>query len=135
MTWQASDPGVMALPSGRLIRGRAIRVAPASSPEWGLYLLARNPHVAWPAWWVNWRDFWVPDDEADAHQAIAEAWERSATQRVEIACGGGIGRTGTALAAMARLDGLEPGAALQWVRVRYHPRAVETPWQRRWLTR
>ena len=23
--------------------------------------------------------------------------------------------------------------AVRWVRDRYHPRAVETPWQRRWL--
>ena len=31
------------------------------------------------------------------------------------------------------LDGLTPADALAWVRSGYHPRAVETPWQRRWL--
>ena len=46
---------------------------------------------------------------------------------------GGVGRTGTALAALAVLDGLDPGRAVAWVRAHYHPRAVETPWQRRWL--
>jgi protein-tyrosine phosphatase len=54
---------------------------------------------------------------------------------VEIACRGGIGRTGTALAALAVLDGLAPPAAVAWVRQAYHPRAVETPWQRGWLRR
>ena len=31
------------------------------------------------------------------------------------------------------LDGLDPDAAIAWIRARYHPRAVETPWQRSWL--
>jgi hypothetical protein len=40
-----------------------------------------------------------------------------------------------ALAALAVLDGLPPGEAVRWVRREYHPRAVETPWQRWWLRR
>ena len=52
---------------------------------------------------------------------------------MEVACRGGVGRTGTALAALAVLDGLPADEAVRWVRERYHPRAVETPWQRRWL--
>jgi hypothetical protein len=40
---------------------------------------------------------------------------------------------GTVLAAIAVLDGLPPSEAVGWVRQRYHPRAVETPWQRWWL--
>ena len=56
-----------------------------------------------------------------------------AGQRVEVACRGGVGRTGTALAALAVIDGLPPDAAVGWVRERYHRRAVETPWQRAWL--
>jgi hypothetical protein len=31
------------------------------------------------------------------------------------------------------LDGLSPAEAFAWVRENYHPRAIETPWQRRWL--
>jgi hypothetical protein len=50
-------------------------------------------------------------------------------------CRGGVGRTGTALAALAVLDGLSPSEAVGWVRQRYHPMAVETPWQRWWLRR
>lgn len=54
-------------------------------------------------------------------------------ERVEAACRGGSGRTGTALAALAVLDGRTPREALTWVRGHYHRRAVETIWQRRWL--
>src|SRR6266536_1752462 len=32
-----------------------------------------------------------------------------------------------------RRDALAPQDALTWVRAGYHHRAVETPWQRRWL--
>jgi protein-tyrosine phosphatase len=56
-------------------------------------------------------------------------------ERVEVACRGGVGRTGTALAALAVLDGLVPADAVHRVRADYHRRAVETPWQRRWLRR
>ena len=63
-------------------------------------------------------------------KALARA---RAGEQVEVACRGGVGRTGTALAALAVLDGLPAGDAVRWVRERYHPRAVERPWQRRWL--
>jgi protein-tyrosine phosphatase len=66
---------------------------------------------------------------------LRDAWERSATERVEIACGGGRGRTGTALACLAVLDGVPPGDAVAYVRAHYHRRAVETYWQRRFVSR
>ena len=73
-------------------------------------------------------------DRADALDALREAGRRAyAGERVEVACHGGVGRTGTALAAFAVLDGLPPARAVAWVRSRYHRRAVETPWQRWWL--
>jgi protein-tyrosine phosphatase len=76
----------------------------------------------------------VPSDRADALAALREAHTRARSgERVEIACRGGVGRTGTALAALAVLDGLMSAAAVQWVRAGYHRRAVETPWQRWWL--
>ena len=71
----------------------------------------------------------------DAISALAEAYERSVRERVEIACGGGVGRTGTALAAIAVLAGVPGAEAVDWVRRRYNERAVETPWQRRWVLR
>jgi len=84
---------------------------------------------------VRWPDFRLPTDRAQAVAALREAWERAATQRVEIACGGGRGRTGTALACLAVLDGVPATEAVGYVRRHYHPRAVETPWQRRYVAR
>ena len=55
-------------------------------------------------------------------------------ERVEIACPGGRGRTGTALACLAVLEGLPGREAIAYVRRHYEPRAVETPWQRRFVT-
>ncbi len=84
---------------------------------------------------MRWPDFRTPASTPDAVAALQWAYERSATERVEIACGGGVGRTGTALAAIAVLAGVPPAEAVAWVRRNYHERAVETPWQRRWVTR
>jgi protein-tyrosine phosphatase len=66
---------------------------------------------------------------------LLEAWRRAATQRVELACEGGRGRTGTALACIAVQDGVPPRDAVAYVRQHYHPHAVETPWQRRFISR
>ena len=91
---------------------------------------------AWPHRRLRWPDFWVPLDRDDALDALREVRRRAlAGERVEVICRGGTGRTGTALAALAVLDGLSPEDALAWVRREYHRRAVETPWQRGWLRR
>ncbi|MFI7214052.1 protein-tyrosine phosphatase family protein [Micromonospora maritima] len=128
-----ADPaGLLTLPGGAVVRGRRITV-PGTPADFAL-LLAPGPDPAWPARRVDWPDFRVPRDRADALDALREGRRRAyAGERVEVACRGGIGRTGTALAALAVLDGLAPGPAVAWVRAHYHPRAVETPWQRWWL--
>ena len=137
--WAADEPGVLTLPDGRRVRGRSLRSLPADGPappDWGLYLLgSAPPPTPWPHRWVRWPDFWVPTDTADAVDALGEALERAESQRVEIACAGGVGRTGTALAAMLVLRGAPVAQAVREVRAGYHARAVETPWQRRWLAR
>jgi len=56
-------------------------------------------------------------------------------ERVEVACLGGRGRTGTALACLAIIDGVPPREAVRYVRDRSHPRAVETFRQRRYVAR
>ncbi|MDQ6657770.1 MAG: protein phosphatase [Actinomycetota bacterium] len=136
-TWAADDKGVLTLPSGRRVRGRSLRAGlnAGLQPEFGVYLLGEDPgSMAWPSRWLRWSDFRLPVDGEDADAAISEAWRRAVDERVEIACAGGRGRTGTALACMAVLDGVPPRDAVAFVRSGYHPRAVETPWQR-WYVR
>lgn len=120
------------------MRGRALRQASTgqSQPDFGLYLSAKEPGARpWPSRWVVWRDFRAPEDYEQACQALLEAWRRSATERVEVACHGGRGRTGTALACLAVIDGMPAREAVSYVRGRYHSRSIETPWQRRYVSR
>jgi len=135
--WGAGAPGTLSLSSGRLVRARGLRRLPPDDtlPEFGIYLLNKRPEpVPWEARWVRWPDFRLPTDRRDAQDALREAWRRAADERVEIACNGGRGRTGTALACLAVLDGVPPREAVAYVREHYDPRAVETPWQRRYVT-
>ena len=130
--------GVLRLPSGRLVRGRGLNwpLPAGPAPAFGLYMLGRKPPpVPWEARWLRWPDFWLPSDPAAAADALREAWRRAETERVEIACVGGYGRTGTALACLAVLDGLPGREAVAYVREHYAARAVEMPWQRRFVTR
>jgi protein-tyrosine phosphatase len=101
-----------------------------------LYLLRDEPlPVPWDARWVRWPDFRLPADRRAAGEALRDAWERAATERVEVACMGGRGRTGTALACMAVIDGVPSREAVRYVRQHYSPMAVETFWQRRYVAR
>ena len=128
----ADRTGIVVLPGGARVRGRRLR-DPAEPVDFAL-VLGKGPAPVWPHRRITWPGFWVPTDRGDALDALREAHRRaSAGERVEVACRGGVGRTGTALAALAVLDGLSPVEALAWVRRDYHRRAVETPWQRRWL--
>lgn len=88
----------------------------------------------WPLEWVDWPDFRTPRDPAAAAAAIRRAHARArAGELVEITCGGGTGRTGTAIACMAVLAGVPAADAVAWTRAHYRRRAVETPGQRRWV--
>ncbi len=136
--WGPAVPGVVRLPSGRTVRGRALRrpLPGGQVPAFAVYLLgARPPEVPWAARWVPWPDFGLPRHPRDARAALEEAWARAATERVEVACGGGRGRTGTALACLAVLDGVPADRAVAYIREHFDPRAVETPWQRRYVRR
>jgi protein-tyrosine phosphatase len=134
--WDPASPGVLLLPSGRLVRGRALRrpLPPGPAPTFALYLLGRAPEpVPWEARWLRWPDFSLPADRTDAEAALREAWTRAPQERVEVACGGGKGRTGTALACIAVFDGIPAREAVAYVREHFAPHAVETPWQRRYV--
>lgn len=135
--WE-EGPGVVTLPDGRRVRGRGLRAEEPAGPrpDFGVYLVGGDPGpFRWTHVWVECRDFRTPVDTPAALAALGEAHQRAATERVEVACGGGIGRTGMGLAVLAVLSGIAPGDAVAWVREHYHPRAVETPWQRRWVRR
>ncbi|MCO1661072.1 phosphatase domain-containing protein [Pseudonocardia humida] len=142
--------GAITLPDGTVVRGRGRRepLPPGPSPQFGLYL-GRDPDLPrrfrgvderawrpdWPAEWVDWPDFRTPRDGRAAAAAIAGAYRRAAGgERVEVACGGGVGRTGTVIACMAVLAGCPGAEAVAWTRAHYRPRAIETPGQRRWIS-
>lgn len=135
MTWDRESRGVLELPSGRRIRGRRLSDVTQEAAGWGVHLALRDPDPHGTHRWICWPDFGLPLHPVAAWEVLMEAWERSEHERVEVACRGGRGRTGTALAALAMLDGLDAASAVDLVRGRYDRRAVETPWQRRWLER
>lgn len=137
-TWDPAAGGVIRLPSGVLVRGRGLRnpLPGGEKPDFGLYLRGRRPSaMSWEARWVRWPDFWLPTDIREFRLALEEVLLRAGSERVEIACGSGFGRTGTALACLAVLDGIDGNRAVAYVRQHYSPRAVEAPWQRRFVVR
>src|SRR5689334_4215721 len=106
-TWEPGAPGVLALPSGRLVRGRGVgRPLPEGpAPDVGFYLLGGPPPaMPWEQVWLEWPDFRLPRDRDRAREVFTAALARSAGERVELACLGGRGRTGTALSCLAVLD-------------------------------
>ncbi|WP_113904250.1 MULTISPECIES: protein-tyrosine phosphatase family protein [Brevibacterium] len=128
--------GVVVFPDGVSVRGTGLRRDRDAlpPPDFAVYLQGRDPRITtWPSRWVRWPDFRLPHSDADALDALREAHRRAAVERVEIACGAGIGRTGTALCVLGLLSGIDPGVVVDWVRAHYHPRAVETRAQRAWI--
>ena len=123
-------------PRRHLVRGRGLRrpVPDGPTPTFGLYLLGKQPPpTSWPARWVAWPDFRTPRQPDDAAAALVDVHRRAAVERVEIACGGGRGRTGTAWRAWrsspaSRRPTLSPTSASATT-----DRAVETPGQRRFV--
>jgi Swiss Army Knife protein, DSP-PTPase phosphatase domain len=129
--------GAIVLPDGTAVRGRRRRDPPPPGPlpEFGLYL--EKPGAWQPEWsaeWIDWPDFRTPRDADGAADAIVRAYEQArAGRRVEVACGGGTGRTGTVIACMAVLAGGPVDDVVAWTRRTYRRHAVETPGQWRWI--
>jgi len=136
VAWDESLEGVLVLPNGSTVRGLPRRIAfqLTPPPELLVRLAGRRPVQDDPHQrWIKWPDFRAPTDTGQALNELRTAFERCAEERVLISCHGGIGRTGTALTVMVMLAGMRCGCAVEWVRERYSPRAVETVFQRRWL--
>ncbi len=144
MTSLPGLPGATSLSDGSRVRGRGLRRARPDGPPpgFGLYLgsgrlrARHEAELTWPHEWVDWPDFLLPRDRDQAVLAIRALHDRARTgEGVEVACGGGVGRTGTVMACLAVLAGVPRAEAVDWTRANYHRRAVETPWQRRWVAR
>ncbi|WP_329378373.1 protein phosphatase [Streptomyces sp. NBC_01351] len=134
--WNTDTPKVVTLPSGRTIRGRGLRydLPEGQTPTFAVHLTDHEPpKPPWESLWVPWRDFWLPADPMDAMRKLRIAYDRAADERVEVCCGGGVGRTGTGLSVMCVFEGMDPKEAVKWVRRNYHSRAVEMRWQRRFI--
>ncbi|MGF7239569.1 MAG: protein-tyrosine phosphatase family protein [Frankia sp.] len=115
------------LPSAAARRTRRFPF-PWPTPRWTVW------RPDWSAEWVDWPDFRVPRDDQLAAAAIERAYRLArAGRRVEVACGGGTGRTGTVIACMVVLAGQTAADAVAWTRRYYRPRAIETRGQRRWI--
>lgn len=136
--------GAIPLPDGTWVRGRGLRDPRPDGPlpDHGLYLgtgRLRDAHdadLAWSHEWLDWPDFRLPRDPEHAIDRITALYTRArGNERVEVACGAGMGRTGTVIACLAVLAGVPGADAVAWTRANYHPRAVETPWQRDWVRR
>jgi hypothetical protein len=98
-------------------------------PNFGLYL-DRQWSPPWDHAHLEWPDFGVPAEAAGLRRELEHLLDRSRRgERVEVGCLGGHGRTGTALACLAIIDGQPPASAVEWVRTNYCERAVETPEQ------
>ncbi|MGX7829317.1 phosphatase domain-containing protein [Actinokineospora sp. 24-640] len=133
--------GAIHLPDGSLVRGRGLRNPEpgGDQPGYALYLgngRLRRYRPEWEHTWVDWPDFMIPRDFGTAVSLIQDLHERAkAGTAVEVACGGGVGRTGTVISCLAVLAGVPAGEAVAWTRAHHHRRAVEMPWQHWWVRR
>jgi len=108
-------------------------------PDYAMYLDERwrdDASVTWTCQLIAWPDFGVPADEDELFAAVVDLHERARRgELVEVACFGGVGRTGTVLSCLAVLAGVAPAEAVAWVRTNYLARAVETPEQEELVAR
>lgn len=99
-------------------------------PDYAVYLDERwadDPEVTWPFRMINWPDFGLPENQSELFDVILNIHDRvKAGEVVEIACYGGLGRTGTVLSCLAVCAGVQASNAVEWARSNYDRRAVET---------
>lgn len=132
-------------PDGTMIGARAFGSRREwDKPQFGVYLcsartrrrIGRDSTVTWRSIWLEWPAFGLPRDGGATTEALLEAHRRARSgQIVELACGSGRTRTGTAVAALAVASGIAPDQAVAWARRHYRRRILVLPWQRRWLAR
>jgi hypothetical protein len=137
-TWDLTDPGVIRLPSGRLVRGRGLRrsLPTGSEPTFAVYLLGKaTSRVALEeSVGVRWPDLWLPTDRTQARTVLNAAWNRAATDRVEVAYKAGAFERERPLRVWPRSTEDPPNRPWHFVRQHYGA-PVEVPWQRLSVTR
>jgi hypothetical protein len=125
---------IVNLPDGATVHAQGrlglVPSSPSPQPDYALYLDERwadDPNVTWPFRLISWPDFGLPENERELFDAVLDIHARAkAGETVQIACYGGLGRTGTVLSCLAVCAGVPVGDAVEWVRTNYDRRAVET---------
>lgn len=79
----------------------------------------------YPTVMIDWDDWGIPNMKLADWQALLESL-RMTNMDVAIACNGGHGRTGTALAILAYLMGIETKTPIAYIRKAYCKKAVES---------
>ena len=92
--------------------------------------------LRWPHTLISWEDFAdAPPDKVHLFQELSNAFEKARLgDWVEVSCEAGCGRTGTVLACMAVISGVDPAQAVSWIRRNYDSCAVETAEQEKLIS-
>ncbi len=117
------------------VAGRPVRITGGpfcSMPEgaFGLCLEVHDRRAPEAALILDVPDFGLPD-ETTLRAALVRLLDEMRARpdgMFHIGCRAGLGRTGTALACLARMTGVQ-GDPVAWLRANYDRRAVETPAQ------
>jgi protein tyrosine phosphatase len=125
---------IVTIPDGTFVNaGGRLGLVPferVREPDFALYLDGRwegDPQVTWPYRVIAWPDFGLPENVSELFAVVRQVHGRAiAGELVEVACYGGLGRTGTLLGCLAIVAGVHAVDAVEWVRGHYDARAVET---------
>lgn len=102
------------------------RKASDDKPDFGVYLDSLW-YAPCPAYFIDWPDFGLPTDWEVAARCIIDAYKKAENNLwVEVGCIGGHGRTGTVLACMAVLSGMQHEDAVDYIRHAYCSQAIES---------
>ena len=128
--------GVVRLPSGVLVRGRGLRHPLPAGPAAGVRRLSAGPAAAgvgWESRWVRWPDFRLPSDRPRSGEVLPELaiGRRSSGWRSPAAAVAGA--PAPRWPAWPSWTGCRPARRSRSSARHYDPRAVETPWQRRYV--